>query len=211
MRRLIVAMCLGIVGVATASVVRPPFHILHWSADGVLIGRISAQQERTIDVDVEQWFRDRTKERVGRIRVFRDSVGAELPDPLKQYQIGSRYLFLMRKPLDEGAGGNMFWIIILEQQLEGKSICLDRVDSGRVSNTAPICRNSVSEALFIDALHTFDECFELWDDPVEGTFPSNQSCTKERLEEWAGRSAFHALLVKAALDRLERGGGRCGG
>ena len=196
--------CLLVAAPIQSLVVLEPFHGTYWSADAIVVGRVAETAEMTVDIDVESRLRDRTYGTASRIRVFRYARPSCVPTSPEPYDVGSRYILLMRKPHDEGAGGNEHWMIIFQHQLRGEEVCLDNLRSP-VEATPQECATTVSEPLFLEALTSFEKCFLVGDeDKIRGSYPTKQVCSDGALEDWSKRSPMHQLLAKTATEWLRK-------
>jgi len=106
----------------------------------------------------------------------------------------------MRKPHDEGAGNNEYWIVIWQALLDGSGFAA----------AGGHCRKTVTTATFLDALQSFDSCFTLHDDPITGSVPSAQVCSDEVLKDWSARSPLHSILARQALEQIQKAAHRDG-
>ena len=62
-----------------AAIMLAEFHQSYWVADGVAIGRVVGEQGPTIEIQVEEWIRDRTEQHQGQIRSLPYSEPSCLP------------------------------------------------------------------------------------------------------------------------------------
>ena len=187
-----------------------PFHVQHWFADGIAVGEVVSVADRTVDFKIEQWFRDRTQAAPHNIRAFRYTEPSCIPRNPESYSPGTRYLVLMRKPHDEGAGNNEYWIVIWQALLDGSGFCLDDPVPFPIGAAGGHCQKTVSAATFLDALQSFDGCFTLHDDPIAGSVPSAQLCSDEVLKNWSARSPLHSILARQALEQIQKAAHRDG-
>ncbi|HYS06963.1 MAG TPA: hypothetical protein VEW47_17440 [Candidatus Dormibacteraeota bacterium] len=187
-----------------------PFHVQHWFADGIAVGEVVSVAERTVDFKIEQWFRDRTQAAPHNIRVFRYTESSCTPRNPESYSPGTRYLVLIRKPHDAGAGNNEYWIVIWQALLDGSGFCLDGPVPFPIAAAGGHCQKTVSAATFLDALQSFDSCFTLHDDPMTGSVPSAQMCSDEVLKDWSARSPLHSILARQALEQIQKAAHRDG-
>jgi hypothetical protein len=186
-----------------------PFHETYWFADGVAIGRVVAEQGLTVDIQVEEWVRDRTGGPNGQIRAYRYSEPACVPStaPAAPYSRESKYLFLVRQPHDAGAEQLQYWSILSQFVLDGSVVCIGSLPASRVEQSKAGCKPNVYEADLLDAVRTFENCFELYDDRTLGTYPVRQTCSDGQLLAWRSRSALHEMLVDAAIKRMQKSHG----
>lgn len=200
-KTLFVILCWLTCPIAWAVVVRGTFESEIWWADGIAIVQIAGVQERTIDVKVERWGRDRTGGNSPELRAFRYAIPTctgGVPEP---YSVGDRYLLLMRKPHDEGAGENVHWIILRQIALQSPTLCLDGSDPRPVASDA-ICSQRYETGSVVDASETFDRCFTIPDLPHDRPTVVSQTCSADELRAWSARSSFHAKLAERALEQI---------
>ena len=90
MRPVLLAMGLVLATTAQAMVIQQSTLSPPWYADGIAVGKVIGQQERTIDIEIQEWMRDGTRIRREQIRAFRCiEVSCLIPPPV-DYAINSR-------------------------------------------------------------------------------------------------------------------------
>jgi hypothetical protein len=194
---------IGSPSVCTA-VDRFPFRLQHCGADGIVVGRIAAVQERTIDIDTQEWIRDRTGGKASRIRTNHFSLPSFMGGALEPYRPGTRLLLLLTRPFSEWSEGkNTEWLIITQHELEGRPVCADPEDlvGGLMFLGHGECVTSVSETALLDAMRSFEECFRVNLDEASSC-SVERMCPVERAKSLSSRSALHKYLVEAAMMRV---------
>ena len=199
-------MCLASTALSYSQEEVAPFHITYWFADAVAIGTVVNVNDETIDVEIQEWMRARKCLSPKLIRAVRYTTPSCVPHPPEPTPVASEYLFLLRKPHDQGAGDNQYWLVLWQLNLAPTSVCL--ADGLWPSDAKGPCREPIELRDFLDAVRSFDTCFLLYDDPIKGTYPTSTLCSQKALHDWASRSAFHAALVRVALQSIERQGSR---
>ena len=204
-----VAIVVAMITTVVAAIGISPFHETYWFADGVAIGRVVAEQDLTVDIQVDDWVRDRSEGHNRLIRAYRYSEPSCVPGsvPAEPYSRDARYLLLVRQPNDVGAEQLQHWSILSQFVLDGSAVCIGSPPAFRVEKSKTACEPSVREADLLDAVRTFESCFELYDDRILGTFPVRQTCSDGQLRSWRGRSALHEMLVVAAIMRMQKAHG----
>jgi hypothetical protein len=188
------------------------FHIDYWFADGVAVGRVVAVRDGTVHFEIREWVRDRTEQREVTIRSYRFSPwagcipGAEKP---AEYALGEDYLLFMRQPYDDGGAQVPDWSILAQFLLDGSPVCITQAPSVVVEKGRKGCKDLVRDDDLLNAVRTFENCFELYDDPIRGTLPIRQTCNPAGLESWSKRSVLHRVMAEKAVEQLrkEKSGG----
>jgi hypothetical protein len=195
----------------TAAMSATRFDETYWFADGVAVGRVVGEQDNTFDIQLESWARDRSEQHAQAIRAYRYSESTCVPGTgrVESYPSGSRYLFLLRQPYDAGGGDMPYWSVLGQFLLDGSPLCVSTPPEFRVDRPKDDCRPNVRETDLLDAVRTFEGCFELYDDRIIGTYPVKQTCSERQLRAWRKRSALHEGLAATAIKHMgemRRGG-----
>ena len=185
------------------------FHTIFWSTHAIAVGRVVAIESATgkIDIEVQEWIRGGHQEPKTRIRAFRG--GVTLCGGHKPYvEVGSDYLLFLHSPvMAPGVEKQEEQRIIIRFELTGSPFCI-RTDldptKKRVllTQTTDGCDRKVSHEEVLDAVRTFDQCFELSEGTIDDTIPSRQVCSDQMLSQWASRSHLHKLLANEAVKRI---------
>jgi hypothetical protein len=193
-------------GQADLAIGTSEFPETYWFADGVVIGRVVAEHDQTVDIAVDEWFRDRGDSHEKKITAYRYSEPSCVPgsDRPESYSTDTKYLFLVRQPNDVGAGNVPYWSILLQFEFDGSDLCLTPAPEFQVQKSTERCKPNLRLADLVDAVRSFESCFELYDDRILGTFPVRQICPQKELIAWRGRSNLHDRLAAKALDRMAR-------
>jgi hypothetical protein len=200
---------LSILAVSTtlgrAQVIEPSFWTKFWWSDEIAVGRVVAVDEWTVEVQVQEWLRDTTGKNSKTIRVPRYAIPACYPRAAEPYELGSRYVFLMRTPY-LGGGPGPDWTIRFQLQLNGSGLCF-RGEHGAsyylADRTGLKCLEVIDDEVFLDALRTFQGCFHLHVDDLS-RLTVDMSCTQRRLRKWSARSPLHEYLATSAIAAIER-------
>jgi len=182
-----------------------PFQVHYWFADGVVVGTVVAVNDETFDFKVSEWIRARGCPSPKIVRATRYTIPTDsLPQDPEPLSVGWKFLLVLRKPYDDGAGDNPYWIVLHQINLASPSVCLTEANGLWISEEQVGCPQPVKRSDYLDALRSFDRCFVLYDDPLQGTIPNATKCSDQAIKSWAGRSALHAALAKRALRAIER-------
>ena len=188
---------------AQAAVLDSEFHTKQWGADGIAIGRVISVDKTTIEFEIEEWMRDRTDERAGRIRTYGYSEPTCFPER-EHYEVGWRYLLLMLRPYYPGGGDLPDWSIIVQLPLKDSRFCLSLSPFFRLEKLRSNCDQFIGADQVLDALRTFDRCFEFQSTATGDVYPSKIVCSEKEIAVWGERSNLHAMLVKKATSQLRK-------
>lgn len=188
-----------------AAIMLAEFHQSYWVADGVAIGRVVGEQGPTIEIQVEEWIRDRTEQHQGQIRSLPYSEPSCLPGSGRadSYSSDARYLFFIRQPYDSGSVRTPYWSIIERYRLDGSPLCVSPPPMFRVGRPNDHCKPNLRETDLLDAVRTFEDYFELNDPRIVGTYWIKEIYSEPQLKEWRRRSVLHEILAGEAVRGMD--------
>ena len=184
-----------------------PFITTYWYANVVVVGKVTKVSDETFDFEVQEWLRPHGDQSREIIHAHRYAVPSDVGPPVYvPLSAGSRYLLLLGKPSGYGAADKLQRLVLQQVALAESSICMKGTNGLFKSGDERGCLQSITRLEFLDAMRSFDGCFELEEDRIKGTYPIAKKCSDDAIDIWAGRSVFHAELAKAALRSIERRG-----